>query len=106
MRGAAAAGCVETKLLRLPGAARNLGLRGNQIPAWQRPSSCAAAVLVRHVHEQHRDHCVAHHDVMLPLSLLMVRSLDVIELAAIDSLDSGMTYRSHSLTHGNTASHA
>ncbi len=47
----------RNKLLRLPGAARNLGLRGSQIPAWQPSPSCAVVPAVRHgSHEQHKDH--------------------------------------------------
>lgn len=95
MRGDAAAGCVETKLLRLPAAQepwkpRSAGQQRDPC-IWQRPSSCAAVVLNRYTsHEQHRGHCVVHHDAMLPLSLLMAWSAAVTELVTSSKL--GMTY--------------
>lgn len=49
------------------------------------------SVLVRHgSHEQQKDHCVVHYDAMSPFSVLMARSLAVIELAVSSVL--GMTY--------------
>jgi hypothetical protein len=47
--------------------------------------------LVRHgSHEQQKDHCIVHHDVMLLFPVLMAPSLVVIELAVSSVL--GMTY--------------
>jgi len=61
-------------------------MRGQRHPCiWQLPPSCAS-VSVRHAaHEQQRDHCVVIHDAMLPLSLLMARSLAATERIASPS---------------------
>jgi hypothetical protein len=51
------------------------------------------AVLVRHQsHEQQKDHCAVRHDAMFSLSVLMARSLIVIELAAAQVPDDVPTH--------------